>query len=125
MPTFNNDREMTVLFIFNQLVARFCILKEIVTEHGSHFQNKMMYELTLKIGFKQEHLSPYYPQENGQVEAINKYLKTILQRNINSAKSNWYLMLYSTLWAYRTSVKIDTKFFSFPTHLWVGGSLIH
>jgi transposase InsO family protein len=101
------------LFIFNQIVARFGIPKEIVTDHGSHFQNKMMIELTSKLGFKQEHSSPYYPQENGQVEAMNKSLKTILQWTINSAKSNWHLMLYSTLWAYRTSVKTAIGFSPF------------
>jgi hypothetical protein len=58
-------------------------------------------------------MSPYYPQENGQVEAINKYLKNILQRTINLAKSNWHLVLYSTLWAYLTSIKIATSFCPF------------
>jgi hypothetical protein len=73
----------------------------------------MMTELTSNLGFKQEHLSPYYPQVNGQVEAVNKSLKTILQWTINSAKSNWHLMLYSTLWAYRTSIKTATGFSPF------------
>jgi hypothetical protein len=47
------------------------------------------------------------------VETVNKTLKTILQRTINSTKSNWHLMLYSTLWAYRTSVKTVTGFSPF------------
>jgi transposase InsO family protein len=99
--------------LFNQIIARFGIPREIVTDHGSHFQNKMMTELTSNLGLRQEHSSPYYPQANGQVEAVNKSLKTILQRTINSAKSNWHLMLYSTLWAYRTSVKTATSFSPF------------
>jgi hypothetical protein len=61
MLKFSNDGETTALFIFNQIVARFNILKEIVTDHGSHFQSKMMSELTSILGFKQEHSSPYYP----------------------------------------------------------------
>jgi hypothetical protein len=73
----------------------------------------MMIELTSKLGLRQEHSSPYYPQANGQVEAVNKTLKTMLQRTINSAKSNWHLMLYSALWAYRTSVKTATSFSPF------------
>jgi hypothetical protein len=52
MPTFNNDGETTAFFVFNQIVARFDISKEIATDHGSHFQNKMMSELTSKLGFK-------------------------------------------------------------------------
>jgi hypothetical protein len=37
MPPFNNDGEIATLFIFNQIVARFDIPKEIVIDHGSHF----------------------------------------------------------------------------------------
>jgi hypothetical protein len=60
MSSFNNDGEIVSLFVFNQIVARFGIPKDIVNNHGSHIQNKMMTELTSKLGFKQEHLSPYY-----------------------------------------------------------------
>lgn len=41
---------------------------------------------------------------------MNKYLKIILQRNINKSRSNWHIMLYLTLWAYRMSVKTATSF---------------
>jgi len=88
MPTFNNDGETTTLFIFNQIVARFDFPKEIVTDHGSHFQNKTMTELTSKLRLRQENSSPYYPQANGQVEAMNNSLENILQRTINYSKSN-------------------------------------
>jgi transposase InsO family protein len=79
MPTFKYDRETTALFLFNQRIARFYVPREIVTNHDSHFQDKMMTELTSNLSLRQEHSSPYYPQENGQVEAKNKSLKTILQ----------------------------------------------
>ena len=70
----------------------------------------MLAELALKLGFWQEHSSPYYPQANGQLEAMNKSLKTILQRTIDKARYNWHIMLYPALWAYRTSVKTATRF---------------
>jgi hypothetical protein len=79
MPMFKDDGETTTLFLFNQIIARFGVPKEIVTNHGSHFQNKMMFELTSNLGLRQEHSSPYYPQANGQVEVVNKSFKTILQ----------------------------------------------
>jgi hypothetical protein len=52
MPMFSNDGETMTLFIFNQIVARFDISKDIVTEHGVHFQNKMMTELISNLEFK-------------------------------------------------------------------------
>jgi hypothetical protein len=113
MLMFKYDGETAALFLFNQIIARFDVSREIVTDHDSQFQNHMMTKLTSKLGLCQEHFPPYYPQANGQVEAINKSLMTILLRTINSAKSNWHLMLYSTLWAYQTSVKTATIFSPF------------
>ena len=42
MPTFKYDGETTNLIFFNQIIARFDFLKDIVIDHGIHFQNKMM-----------------------------------------------------------------------------------
>src|SRR5713226_7760307 len=110
MPTFKEDGETAAFFVFNQIIARFGIPKVTITDHGSHFKNSMMTELTIMLGFRQEHSYSFYPQANGQVEAVNKNLKTILKRTINAAHSNWYIMLYPPLWAYRTNVKIAKGF---------------
>jgi hypothetical protein len=62
MPMFKDDGETTTLFLFNQIIARFDVPREIVTDHGSHFQNKMMTELTSNIGLQKEHSSPTTPK---------------------------------------------------------------
>ena len=69
-----------------------------------------MEELASKLRYKQEHSSSYYPQVNGQVEAVNKSLNSILQQTITQSKMNWHIMLYPTLWAYRSMVKTATSF---------------
>ena len=71
MPTYKADGENAAFFVFNQIIARFGIPKEIVTDDGSHFQNSMMNELTTMLGFRQEHSYSFYPQANGQVKAVN------------------------------------------------------
>ena len=81
IPTVKSDDETTAHFVFNQIITWFGILKELVTNHGRHFQNRMMEELALKLGYKQEHSSSYYPQANGQVEAVNKSLKVYSPAN--------------------------------------------
>ena len=73
----------------------------------------MMNELTAKLGLSHDIYTPYYPQSNGQVESINNILKRMLQRMIGVHKRNWHLILYSTLWAYRTSVRNATRFTPF------------
>jgi IS30 family transposase len=93
MPTIKSDGKTAAVFVFNQIIARFGIPRDIVIDHGIHFQNEMMKELEPKLGFKHDHSSPYYPWENGEIEAVNKSLKTILQKTVNQSKSNWHMML--------------------------------
>jgi hypothetical protein len=83
MLTIKYDGNMTKLFIFNQIIFQFKIPKKIVTDHCNHFQNEIMKELASKLGFNNGHYSPYYPQENGQVEAVNKSLNTFLQKTVS------------------------------------------
>jgi hypothetical protein len=113
MPTFLNDGRTAALFLFNHIITRFGIPHAIVTDHGAHFKNQMMSELHVKLGFRHENSSPYYPQANGQVEAINKVLKTMIQCMVGENKTSWHLQLFSALWAYRTSVKTSTGFTPF------------
>jgi hypothetical protein len=65
MLTFKYDGETATLFLFSQIIAWFGVPRNIVTDHGIHFQNQMMSELTSNLGLRQEYSSPYYPQANG------------------------------------------------------------
>jgi hypothetical protein len=79
------------------LITCFGVPHAIVTDHGAHFKNQMMSELHVKLGFHHENSSPYYPQANGQVEAINKVLKTMIQCMVGENKTSWHLQLFSAL----------------------------
>jgi transposase InsO family protein len=113
MPTFSADGKTAATFVFNHIIARFGVPQAIITDHGSHFRNIMMTELTDQLGLRHDSSTPYYPQANGLVEAINKVLVTMIKRIIGIHKSNWHTMLFSALWAYRTSVKTSTGFTPF------------
>ena len=69
-----------------------------------------MEELSTKLGFRHDNSTPYYPQDDDQVEEIKKVLKTMLQRMVGKSKSNCHLQLFSTLWAYRITVKTSNGF---------------
>jgi transposase InsO family protein len=79
MPTFDNTRKIAYLFLFNHVIAHFGVPEAIITDHGSHFKNFMMSEITEKLGLRHDNSMPYYPQANGQVEEINKFLITMLR----------------------------------------------
>jgi hypothetical protein len=113
MPTFDNTGKTATLFLFNHVIARFGVPQAIVTNHGSHFRNLMMYELTEKLGLRHDNSTPYYPQANGQVKEINKVFITMLRRMIGIHKTSWHTMLFPTLWEYWTFVKSSTGFTHF------------
>ena len=52
MPTIESDGKTGTHFIFNQIITLFSIPRELVTDHGKNFQNKMMEELDSKLGYK-------------------------------------------------------------------------
>lgn len=75
MSTYSNNMQTTPLSMFNHIIIRFSIPMEIVTDHGSHFCNKMIYELNSLLKFGKENSSCYYQQNTGQVGSINHVLK--------------------------------------------------
>ena len=60
MPMIKSKSETSTHLVFNQIITRFGIPKELVTDHSRHFQNRKMKELDSKLGYNQEH-SSYYP----------------------------------------------------------------
>ena len=99
--------------MFNHVISRFGVPQAIISDHGSHFHNQMMVELSTKLGFHHENWTPYYPRANGQIESINKVLNTMLCRIVRDHKSDWHLILFSTILAYRNSIKKTTCFTPF------------
>ena len=93
MPTYVEDGKTSSLSLFNHVIGRFGVLHYIVIDHESHFHNQMMEELSVKLGFCQENTTPYYLQDNGKVEAINKVLKTML-RPINTTGTIFFSLLF-------------------------------
>ena len=86
MPMIKSDGETATHFVFNQIITQFGILKELVTDHGRHFHNRMMEELASKLGYKQENSSSYYPQANGQVEAVISPLRPFYKESLHKEK---------------------------------------
>lgn len=97
------------LFILNYIIYRYGIPSSIVTDNGGQFKNKDLDELCEKFKIKQHWSSVYYLQGNGQAEASNKNLFTILHRTMNKSGKDWHLQLNPILWAYRTSIKTPTR----------------
>ncbi|XP_024171492.1 uncharacterized protein LOC112177435 [Rosa chinensis] len=65
-------------------------------------------KLAKEWGIHFVHSSPYYAQSNGQAEASNKIIITLLKKMLEANPRQWHETLYETLWAYRTSKRNPT-----------------
>lgn len=113
MPTYKDNGKSATIFIFNHLIARFGVPKAIVMDHGIHFHNFMMIELSAELDLHHDSSTPYYPQENGQVEAVNKFLTNMIKHIVDIHRENLHNMLFPVLWAYHTTAKTSTGFTPF------------
>ena len=59
-----------------------------VSDQGTHFEDIVWTELSTKFKFEHQYSSSYYPQGNGQVEVVNKIIKTMLQNMVGNHKTN-------------------------------------
>uniref|UniRef100_A0A5K0XUB1 Integrase catalytic domain-containing protein n=2 Tax=Nymphaea colorata TaxID=210225 RepID=A0A5K0XUB1_9MAGN len=97
-----------VSFIHKNLLCRFGVPHDIVSDNGTHFKNEKMRQLCSKYHITHHFSAPYYPQGNGQVEATNKILIRILERTVETGR-DWHEKMHNALWAYRTTMRTPTN----------------
>jgi len=68
-----------------------------------------MVQFVNQIGFKLLTSTPYYAQVNGQVEAANKGIITLIKKKVKENPKSWHKILNQALWAYQNSPKESTN----------------
>ena len=69
-------------------MSRFGAPRTIITNEGSHFENKIFAKLMSRYGIKHVMGLAYHPQSNGQPEISNKEIKKILEKTVNTSKKD-------------------------------------
>ncbi|XP_077251757.1 uncharacterized protein LOC143890978 [Tasmannia lanceolata] len=70
-------------FIRANIICRYGVSHELISDNSSHFKKEVA-SLCEEFRIKRHKSSPYRPQTNGDVEAANKNIKTILQKMTRS-----------------------------------------
>ncbi|KAL5550984.1 hypothetical protein UlMin_001160 [Ulmus minor] len=97
-----------VSFIWKNIVCRFGVPRELVSDHGTQFENEKLQSICDRLGIIKVFSSPAHPKSNGQVEAVNKTIKQTLKKKLEKSKGAWVDELPLVLWAYRTSFRAAT-----------------
>ena len=88
-----------------QIFTRFGTPRAVISDEGTHFCSKYFEALPAKYNVRHRVATSYHPQINGQAEASNKQIKSILEKTVSPTRKDWSKRLDDALWAYRTAFK--------------------
>ena len=88
-------------FLWKNVVTRFGVPNTLISDNGLQFNSKSFRRYCSELGITNRYSTPVYPQENGQVEAVNKVIVNRLKKRLDDAKGRWVEELPHVLWTYR------------------------
>ena len=68
------DAKEVARFIYEDIICRHGCPKKILSDRGSHFNNKLIKSLMEEFQIKHNFSTPYHPKTNGLIERFNKTL---------------------------------------------------
>ena len=97
------DARTTAQFLYEHVFVRYGLPIEIFSDRGTHFINAIIENLLNEFMVIHKKSAPYHPQANGQAEATNKTVCTVLTKIVEESRTDWDQKLKSALWAYRVA----------------------
>nr|GEW24549.1 reverse transcriptase domain-containing protein [Tanacetum cinerariifolium] len=100
-------------FVWDNIVCRFDIPGEIVSDNGKQFSDNPFKHWCDKQNITQRFASIKHPQSNGLVKRANQSLGEGIKSRLGEGNKNWVEELPHVLWAHRTMIKSshgDTPF---------------
>ena len=98
--------------VWNYICRQGCA-KEILTDQGNEFNNKMLHALLSNVGVEHKVTSAYSPRTNGQCEKFNSTLMQALRKHAEENPTMWHKWIDYILMAYNSRVHSVTKFTPF------------
>ncbi|PCH36555.1 ribonuclease H-like protein, partial [Wolfiporia cocos MD-104 SS10] len=99
--------------LFKEILTQHGLPKKIFSDRGPQFVAQFITELYKIIGIEGNPSTAYHPQTDGQTERINQELEIYLRMFVNDNKKNWYLLLNTAAFAYKTHINSTTGFTPF------------
>lgn len=96
-PVKSITQDKAVKFVFKNVICKFGVLIQIITDNGAQFAGKAMRNFCKDGNIKLSFASVHHPQTNGQVEAVNKTIIKFLKRKAGDNPKTWaYRITYKT-----------------------------
>ncbi|GJU13969.1 reverse transcriptase domain-containing protein [Tanacetum coccineum] len=92
-------------FVWDNIVCRFGLPGEIVSDNGKQFCENPFKDWCEKLSIRQCFASVKHPQTNGLVERANRSLGEGIKARLDERSKDWMGELSHVLWAHRTMIK--------------------
>ncbi|GJX49007.1 reverse transcriptase domain-containing protein [Tanacetum coccineum] len=94
-------------FVWDNIVCRFGLPGEIVSDNGKQFRDNPFKDWCEKLCIRQCFASVKHPQANGLVERANRSLGEGIKARLDERSKDWIGELSHVLWAHRTMIKLS------------------
>ena len=103
------DAANVASFLFEDIICRHGCPRDLLSDQGSHFCNKVVDALCQNMNVRHKLSSTYHPQTNGLVERFNRTLCEVLAKCSDQFDEDWDQFVPAALFAYRTSQHNTTR----------------
>ncbi|OMJ12683.1 Retrovirus-related Pol polyprotein from transposon [Smittium culicis] len=106
----NIQSETVINFLLTEVVQQYGIPTQIITDRGSNFLSDITLEFYKNLEIKHTPTTTYRPQSNGQVERLNRTLKSTLSKICIDNEEDWDTYLWKVLLSIRSMKNQSTGF---------------
>ena len=103
-----SKEEIAEIFIKN-IICRFGLPEEIVSDGGGEFNNNLMIEVCRILEVKKRITTPYNPKANGAVERINRIILDYIAKYGDYAQKHWNKQIPFMVFAHNTAIHEMTE----------------
>ncbi|XP_016173350.1 uncharacterized protein LOC107615844 [Arachis ipaensis] len=101
VPLIEVSQSEIIDFVEEHIIHRFGISQTLSTDQGTMFTGQQIKNFATSRSINVVTSTPYYAQANGQVEAANKILISLIKKHIGNKSRTWHETLSQVLWTYR------------------------
>ena len=109
VPTITFDAKTTALFVFNNIICRYGMVEQILSDQGVNFESHLFKHLCSLLGTEKLHSSTYHAAGNGMAERVIKTIKPNIAKLVNSNHDDWDLFVQMAASAYNNTYHASIK----------------
>jgi len=104
-PTRSTTAEEVADILYKEIIARYGVMRELLSDQGSSFKNKLVTQLCKLLNIKHRFSSAHHPQTDGKAERM---IQTVIRslKLICENQTQWVEKLIPVLMSYRSTVSM-------------------